>query len=371
MTRGIRLGLVGASFARYYLPALTHHPAVTSLSICDPDAAILTQVGQEFGIPANLRHTDLAALLAAGDCDGVMILSPIPLHAEQTLHVLEAGLHCACTVPMATTAQECERIRQAQARSKSCYFLLETACFTPEFLYLRDLARSGEMGTLQFLRGVWFHHLDQHPAWWHGLPPMHYISHSLGPLLMLAGRKVRRVQAMGSGTQPAGFTAPYGNPFPIESALFELGDDPLSERVGPVASTSGPLAIEITSITAHTAIEARESFDIFGSRQTFLWSHQRGDRHTLIRRTVEEPRFHDKSNPTVISRLEHMTVGQDLPRELSSHSCSQITKAMIHEFVTACLAERPAAISIEEAIAITLPGLDAHHRAMSATETRS
>ena len=366
MTMGMHLGLVGASFARYYLSALTHHPGVTGLSLCDPNAATLTQVGQEFGIPVDRRHADLADLLAAGNCDGVMILSPIPLHAEQTLKVLEAGLHCACTVPMATTVEECERIRQAQARSGTCYFLLETACFSPEFLFLRDLARSGEMGTLQFLRGVWFHHLDQHPSWWHGLPPMQYISHSLGPLLMLTGRKVRRVQALGSGTQPAGFTAPYGNPFPIESALFELGNDPLSERVGPVASTSGPLAIEITSITAHTAIETRESFDIFGSRQTFLWSHLRGDRHTLIRRTVEEPRFHDKSNPSVISRLEHLSVGQDLPLELSAHPCSQITKAMVHEFVTACREERSAAVSIEEAIAITLPGIEAHHLALSA-----
>lgn len=362
----MRLGIVGASFARYYLPALTHHPQVEGLSLCDPDASALAQAGQDFAIPSDRRHPDLAAMLAAGNCDGVMILSPIPFHAEQSLQVLEAGLHCACTVPMATTAADCERIRQAQARSGGCYLLLETACFTPEFRFVRDLARSGEMGTLQFLRGVWFHHLDQHPAWWHGLPPMHYITHPLGPLLMLTGRKVRRVQALGSGTQPAAFAAAYGNPYPIESALFELGDEPLSARTGPVASTSGPLAIEITSITANTAIETRESFDVFASRQTFLWSHLRGDRHTLIRRTLEEPRFHDKSNPTVVSRLEQLSVAIDLPRELASHPCSLITKAMVHEFVTACLDHRPSAIGIDEAIAITLPGLQAHDLALLA-----
>ena len=43
------------------------------------------------------------ALLADPTIDAVHLVTPIPLHEEQTVAALRAGKHCACTVPMATS----------------------------------------------------------------------------------------------------------------------------------------------------------------------------------------------------------------------------------------------------------------------------
>ena len=64
---------------------------------------------------------------------------------------------------------------------------------------VQDLYRAGEFGELQFLRGVWHNNLENHPRYWHGLPPMHYITHPLSPMLKLAGRRVAEVACFGSG----------------------------------------------------------------------------------------------------------------------------------------------------------------------------
>ena len=64
--------------------------------------------------------------MASGLYDAVMLLSPIPFHADQSVAVLNAGLHCACTVPMATTVADCQRVTQARKASGKTYSLLET-----------------------------------------------------------------------------------------------------------------------------------------------------------------------------------------------------------------------------------------------------
>ena len=62
------------------------------------------------------RYTDYDELLNDPNVDAVHINSPIPDHASQSLAALKAGKHVACTVPMATTIDECRQIVEAQRR---------------------------------------------------------------------------------------------------------------------------------------------------------------------------------------------------------------------------------------------------------------
>lgn len=56
-------------------------------------------------------------ILRDKEVDAVHLVTPIPLHAEQTVAVLDSGKHCACTVPMATSLEDLERITAAVRRS--------------------------------------------------------------------------------------------------------------------------------------------------------------------------------------------------------------------------------------------------------------
>jgi predicted dehydrogenase len=95
----MKIAVVGLGFGSAFVPIYQRHPHVTEVGICDADAARLESAGDQFGVLR--RHSSLDEVLA-GDYDAVHLLTPVPLHVEQTLAVLRAGKHCACAVPMAT-----------------------------------------------------------------------------------------------------------------------------------------------------------------------------------------------------------------------------------------------------------------------------
>jgi predicted dehydrogenase len=76
-------------------------------AICQRNKEKLNQVGNEFKVET--RHTDYDELLKDPNIDAVHINTPIPNHAEQSIKALKAGKHVACTVPMATTVDECKK----------------------------------------------------------------------------------------------------------------------------------------------------------------------------------------------------------------------------------------------------------------------
>ena len=53
---------------------------------------------------------DFNKVLEDPNVDAVHINSPIPDHAPQSLAAMKAGKHVACTVPMATTVDECRQL---------------------------------------------------------------------------------------------------------------------------------------------------------------------------------------------------------------------------------------------------------------------
>jgi hypothetical protein len=77
-------------------------------AICQRSEAALHAVGDKFGIAK--RYTRYEDLLADPDIDAVHINTPIPDHAAQSIAALRAGKHVACTVPMATSVEDCRKI---------------------------------------------------------------------------------------------------------------------------------------------------------------------------------------------------------------------------------------------------------------------
>ena len=56
-----------------------------------------------------------------------------------------------CTVPMATTVEECEKICRAVKETGLKYMMAETVVYSREFLYIKELYEKGEMGKIQYL----------------------------------------------------------------------------------------------------------------------------------------------------------------------------------------------------------------------------
>ena len=65
-----------------------------------------------------------------------------------SVQVLNAGKHCACTIPMGMSMKELEDVIKARKASGKHYMFMETSVYTREYLYVKELYESGAMGKL-------------------------------------------------------------------------------------------------------------------------------------------------------------------------------------------------------------------------------
>jgi predicted dehydrogenase len=363
MPEKLRVAVVGLAFGGTFMEAFVAHPDVAEVGVCDVEPRVLKAAGDRFRIPADRQHADLDDVLASQRYDAIALFTPIPDHAAHCITAMEAGLHCACAVPMATNLKNLARISKVRRKTGRTYMMMETSLYTPDFLMVQDLHRAGEFGQLQFMRGVWHNNLENHPRYWHGLPPMHYITHPISPMLKLAGRRVAKVACFGSGDMRPALKKVYGNPYPAETAIFQLGDQPISRKVKPGPGRTRPLAIEVTCINIETALQNKETFDLWGTKQSFTWGTFHGDKHALTRiwpaRTGGP-----KSSRSTTFRFDAPSAHDRLPRELWNVNPSHPQPHLVHEFVRACLEGRESEIDVDEASAYCEPGIQAHAHAM-------
>ena len=111
MANKINVAIVGLGFGAEFIPIYQRHPNANMYAICQRNKEKLNQIGDAFGIEK--RYTDYDELLKDPNIDAVHINTPIQNHAEQSIKALRAGKHVACTVPMATTVEECRQIVEA------------------------------------------------------------------------------------------------------------------------------------------------------------------------------------------------------------------------------------------------------------------
>jgi predicted dehydrogenase len=354
----VRIGLVGLGFGAEFIPIYQQHPDSELLAICQRNEQSLEAIGSAFGVER--RYTSYQDLLADPDIDAVHINTPIPDHAEHTIAGLEAGKNVACTVPMATSVDGCRRIIAAARASGKNYMMMETVVFSREFLHVRELVRNGEVGRIQFLRGAHQQEMAGWPGYWEGLPPMHYATHAVSPLLAVAGTLAESVVCLGSGQISPELTSRYGSPFAVESALIRLADS--------------NLAAEVTRSLFETARQYVESFAVFGDKVSFEWEQTHGDKPVLFRgedaERIDVPDYAHLLPPEIRSfttsgvydeQHEHLSFKQG-----SGHGGSH--PHLVHEFVRSIVEERRPSVDEVTAANWTSVGICAHESALRGGE---
>ncbi|MBL8733079.1 MAG: Gfo/Idh/MocA family oxidoreductase [Planctomycetes bacterium] len=268
-----RAAIVGLGFGAEFIPIYQRHPDAEMFAICQRSRPQLDRIGDAFGIER--RYTDYRELLRDPDVDFVHINTPIPDHAAMSIAALEAGKHVACTVPMATTIDDCRRIVELCARTGRKYMMMETVVYSREFLFVQELYRRGDLGRLQFLQASHQQDMDGWPGYWPGLPPMHYATHCVGPMLGLPQKDAEYVSCFGSGRIREAMIPIYGSPFAVESAHVKLRDSELSARI-------------VRSLF-DVARQYRESIDVYGDKQAFEWPLIEGENPVLHTAKRPEP----------------------------------------------------------------------------------
>ncbi|MBD3306580.1 gfo/Idh/MocA family oxidoreductase [candidate division KSB3 bacterium] len=357
MAHTINVAVVGLGFGANFVPVFQAHLDADCFAICQRNTQKLDEMGDQLGVAR--RFTSYEALLEDPALDAVTIMSPVADHAWMTLAALKAGKHVACTVPMATTKEECFEIIEARKASGKVYMMMETAVYTREFLYVKELLETGKLGKIQFLRGSHQQNMGMPgwPAYWHGLPPMHYATHAVGPLLALANAPVESVVCHGSGRIREDYIPCYGSPFSVETALLKLRDS--------------DIVCEVTRSLFDVIRQYRESLDVYGSKLSFEWEQTTGAGHLLY------------SGYEEAERVDIPDYGHLLPPEIApltmqgfydeEHAHASFLQGgghggsyphLVHEFIRAIIEQRESAIDVETAANWTMVGICAHESAM-------
>ncbi|MDX2109507.1 MAG: Gfo/Idh/MocA family oxidoreductase [Verrucomicrobiota bacterium] len=360
----LRMAVVGLGFGAEFVPIYLDHPEIQSVALCDANAERLHRIGEQFAITE--RYSDIAQVLTAKEIDAVHLISGIPDHAAQTIAVLESGKHCACTVPMATSIDDLRAIIAAQKKSGKNYMMMETAVYTRQFFYARELKEKGEFGPIQFLRGAHYQDMEQWPPYWAGLPPMWYATHAVSPLLALTGGRAVKVNCFGSGKMREELKKQYGNPFPIETALFQLSSD-------------GVMA-EVTRTLFQCARDYMESFTIYGENACYEWYMENED-PCLYKMSPIVPgkwRSATKEHPVPPDRADLLpeSVGRYTQSFVYSKGDTHLSfeqggghhgshPHLVHEFVQSIVENRRPWIDAITAANWTAAGICAHESAMN------
>jgi predicted dehydrogenase len=363
----IAVAVVGLGFGAEFVPIYLDHPDVGRVAICDLDPERRQTVGERFGIAQ--RFANIEDVIASSTFDAVHLVSGIPDHARQAVAVLQSGKHCASTVPMATSLEDLRALVQAQQASGRNYMMMETAVYTRQFLYAKALKTQGAFGNIQFLRGAHYQDMERWPPYWAGLPPMWYATHAIAPLLALAETRAVKVHCFGSGMMRPELHRQYQNPYPVETAIYQL--------------EIPNLAAEVTRTLFHCARPYMESFVVYGENACYEWQMEE-ENPVLFRMspvvpdevrqvTVERPEPPDAVGrlPEAIVKYTRRFVYEDQRRHLSfeqggGHHGSH--PHLVHEFVRSIVERRPSAIDAVTAANWTAAGICAHASALRGGE---
>jgi predicted dehydrogenase len=360
----INIAIVGLGFGSEFIPIYQRHPRAALYAICQRNKEKLEQIGKAFKIEK--RFTRYEDLLADPAIDAVHINTPIPDHAPMSIAALKAGKHVMCTVPMATTLEECRQIVELVKQTGLKYMMAETVVYAREFLFVRELFQKGELGKIQYLQASHQQDMDGWPDYWPGLPPMHYATHCVGPCLALTRAEAEYVSCFGSGTIRKELIQKYHSPFAVETCHIKLAQSDLTAR--------------IHRSLFDTARQYRESFDVYGTRKSFEWSLVEG----------EEPVIHTakKPEPEIPQRVKVPDFAHLLPEpirpfttkgvfDLEEHQHLSFTQGgghggshphLAHEFLSALTEDRDPYPNAVQSANWTGVGICAHESALRGGE---
>ncbi|TWT93725.1 Gfo/Idh/MocA family protein [Neorhodopirellula pilleata] len=267
----IKMAMVGLGFGAEFIPIYQAHGDAEVVAVCRRNEVEMNKMADQFGIAK--RYTDFEQVLSDPEIDCVHINSPIGDHAWMSLRALDAGKHVMCTVPMATTIDECRQIVEKVEQTGLKYMMAETVVYSREFLFIKGMYDRGELGEIQHLAASHPQDMDGWPEYWERMIPMHYATHVVSPCLGLVDGLAEYVSCFGSGRVRDDIAEKSGNRFAVESCHIKIQDSELTAHVWRALFD--------------VARQYRESFDVYGTKKSFEWTLIENEPHVL--HTAKKP----------------------------------------------------------------------------------
>lgn len=204
-SRQLRVGVAGLRRGKGFVGVLAAHPGAELIAVADLDSQVCGRVAGEFDVPR--RCADFDDLLRQ-ELDAIVIATPAPLHADQSIAALEAGLDVLCEVPAVWNLEEARALVHAVENSVGSYMLAENVNYLDRTVAWKQFIDDGHLGAIFYAEAEYVHDCgplftdaDGKPTWRASMPPIHYCTHSLGPLLAWTGDRCVSASGLHTGSR--------------------------------------------------------------------------------------------------------------------------------------------------------------------------
>lgn len=267
-----------------------------------------------------------------------------------------------CTVPMATTIEDCRKIVEKVAETGLKYMMAETVVYSREYLYIKQLYESGELGKIQYMQASHPQDMEGWPEYWERMIPMHYATHVVSPVLGLVDGLAEYVSCVGSGSINNALAEKSGNPYAVESCHIKIKDS--------------DVAAHIWRFLFDTARQYRESFDVYGTKKSFEWALVEGDEHVLHTAKKPEPEIPERVTipdfahllPEPIQKFTQSIQDAEHLSFLQGGGHGGSHPHLVHEFVSSLVEDRDPRPNAVVSANWTCVGICAHESTMKGGE---
>src|ERR1700752_1057178 len=116
------------------------------IAVCDVNEERRNELAQKYSCKAYASLDEL--LQKEKHIDLVSICTPNSFHAQQSIQVLDAGIHVLCEKPMAIRTQDCERMIAAATKANKHLFIVKQNRFNAPVAELKKIIDEGRLGKI-------------------------------------------------------------------------------------------------------------------------------------------------------------------------------------------------------------------------------
>jgi 2-hydroxy-4-carboxymuconate semialdehyde hemiacetal dehydrogenase len=202
----VRVALAGGgAFGAKHAAALKRIDGVEVTAVVSSTLESAQAFAQEQGIGRGVGS--LEEVLAADDVDAVILATPTPMHASQTLATLRAGKHVQVEIPLADTLDDAEECLRVQQETGLVGMVGHTRRFNPSHQWVHRRIADGEFHIQQmdvqtyFFRRKNLNALGQPRSWTDHLL-WHHAAHTVDLFAYQTGSPVVQANALQGPIHP-------------------------------------------------------------------------------------------------------------------------------------------------------------------------
>ncbi|MEV4939742.1 Gfo/Idh/MocA family oxidoreductase [Streptomyces zaomyceticus] len=204
--RTVRIALAGGgAFGAKHAAALKRIKGVEVAAVVSSSLESGRRFAAEQGIGRAVA--DLDEVLAMDDVDAVVLATPTPMHAAQTLACLAAGKHVQTEIPLAASLADAEACLEAQRRTGLVAMVGHTRRFNPSHQWVRQRVGAGDFSIQQmdvqtyFFRRTNLNALGEPRSWTDHLL-WHHAAHTVDLFAYQTGSPIVQANALQGPIHP-------------------------------------------------------------------------------------------------------------------------------------------------------------------------